>query len=173
MDTFLEQIVPIKLKGKKISLLVLIWILAVAFAAAFAFLSTIFTSLLMIIIIIIFGIFYAAFKLSQRLFVEYEYIITNDELDVDKITAKASRTRLITVDLKEVLDFGEYNKAFTETFDKTYNCGVEDCQRFYIKYKHKTQGKVLIILTPNEQMLDALNKQIPRLVNKVINKKYQ
>ena len=45
--------------------------------------------------------------LLQGLYTEYEYIVTNEDLDIDKIKGKRSRKRLITVSLKSVTEIGE------------------------------------------------------------------
>lgn len=49
--------------------------------------------------------------LLQGTFVEYEYIVTNDDLDIDKIIGRRKRKRLITVSLREAKELYEYDPA--------------------------------------------------------------
>lgn len=43
------------------------------------------------------GSLYGGYILITNMSVEYEYIVTNGEMDIDKIIAKRRRKRLITV----------------------------------------------------------------------------
>ena len=84
MDVFFEQIIPIKKTGKTIVLFLGIWVLAALISAL------VFLFLVSFSPIFIFGIGYGAYYLSSKLNVEYEYIITNGILDIDKIINKSS-----------------------------------------------------------------------------------
>ena len=96
MDTFFEQIIAIRKSGKEISLIILIWLAVLLLsAAAFLFLGT-------LGLIIIFGIGYGAWWLSSKFNVEYEYIVTNDTLDIDKIINKSSRKRVSSINISKV-----------------------------------------------------------------------
>ena len=57
------------------------------------------------------GVIWLAKFLWEGLNVEYEYIVTNDDLDIDKITGKRKRKRLMSVDLKSVDEFAPYLDA--------------------------------------------------------------
>lgn len=43
--------------------------------------------------------------------VEYEYIVTNGEMDIDKIIAKRRRKRLITVNARTFERFGPFKES--------------------------------------------------------------
>ena len=103
MDVFFEQIIPIKKTGKTVALFLGIWVLA-ALLSAFVFVLLGSFSL-----IFIFGIGYGTYILSSKLNVEYEYIITNGILDIDKIINKSSRKRMISVDLVGVTRLEKFN----------------------------------------------------------------
>ena len=50
---------------------------------------------------------------------EYEYILTNDDLDIDKITGKRKRKRLITLKMNTVEEFGIYDGTNGANADAT------------------------------------------------------
>ena len=96
MDTFFEQIIAIKKTGKAIAAIAGIWLLAfilcfllfmfISYLAVFAFL-------------LIAGVLFGAYKLSTRFNIEYEYIVTNGTMDIDKIISKSSRKRVLSFEL--------------------------------------------------------------------------
>ena len=104
MDTFNEQIVKINHGAKNISLKILLW----GAALFLSFVTFLFIKYLSTLAIIIVGaLFYGAFKLSSRLNVEYEYILTNGELDVDKIIAQSTRRRMVTLKCSDIEKVGK------------------------------------------------------------------
>ena len=48
------------------------------------------------------GMWWGAVKLINLRSVEFEYILTNSELDVDKVIAKKGRKRVVSVDFKDI-----------------------------------------------------------------------
>jgi hypothetical protein len=47
----------------------------------------------------------------QGTFIEYEYIVTNDDLDIDKIIGRRKRKRLITLSLAGAKSISEYTSG--------------------------------------------------------------
>ena len=105
MDTFFEQIVSIKKSGKAVALFCLVWILALTLCA-FLLLTGILGMLTPILII---GLGYGAWWLTSKLNVEYEYIVTNGTMDIDKIVNKSSRQRISSFELDKVERLEKYN----------------------------------------------------------------
>ncbi|MCQ2440669.1 MAG: DUF6106 family protein [Clostridia bacterium] len=167
MDTFFEQIVAIKKTGKSLLLITGIWFLAFAvsmlvfiflFSSTFSFLA----------ILLIFGAFYGAYKLSGRLSVEYEYIITNGTMDVDKIIAKSSRKRDASFELADVERLEKYNKNAKPVgnYEKTViACNEDDPSAYFIVVSKEGKGKLLLVFTPNERIKEAMVKFIPKFIS--------
>ena len=88
MDNISEQLIKINKTPKEYFMLGLIWL--AAFLLVFIFvlfgLGTAFGGLTILLSI---GIIYGAFRLSKMLSIEYEYIVVNRDLDIDKITSKS------------------------------------------------------------------------------------
>lgn len=123
------------------------------------------------IISIFFGLaaVYGAFWLTGRYDVEYEYIFTNGEIDVDKITAQRTRKRLVTVDVKKATDFGLADDSYTVPEENTLvlaGSGEEGCDEYYIETEHKSLGRTTLIFTPDEDMLELVKQALPRSIKK-------
>ena len=48
---------------------------------------------------------YVSYKVMTSINVEYEYILTNNEMDVDKIINRKSRKSLVTINIRRVDEF--------------------------------------------------------------------
>lgn len=165
MDTFLEQLVakaPTKQDNiKKISLLVLCALLA----CGIFYVSMLFTVPILGIVIIC-GMFYGAYLLISEMEIEYEYIFTNGDLDIDKIIAKKKRKRLITVQARTIKELGLYKEASEVPEDVTLviaASGYAD-EAWYADLNHQKHGKVRLIFSPDEKLLEAMEAYLPASV---------
>ena len=138
---------------------------ALALANGFAYITTV--SLIVYGVIIFF-----VWRTLKAMQLEYEYIIVNNTLDFDMIVAQKKRSRLLTVDLKTVEEAGRYQKGQFE--GKPFNTiihaekNLDGHENFYITLSHPTERRTLIIFTPNEDMLAALLKTLPRQIAKTL-----
>ena len=95
--------------------------------------------------------------------IEYEYIITNNEMDIDKIIGKRKRKRMITVDLKKAYDVGKYppeQEIEAETTVHATSGLAKDAH--YLLVKHSEYGDVKVIFNPNEKTREAIAQEIPK-----------
>lgn len=160
MDVFFEQIVKMKMTAKELLLYVAVWgiagivvFFALAFLGQFSFIVAI-------------GLIYAAWKISSRFFVEYEYIFTNGDLDFDKIIAKSARKRVASINCSRVEKYGKYNWAAkpSASVKKVYTfCNQKDPNALYMIAPNKNEGTVLIIFAPEQRIKEAIEKAIPRI----------
>ncbi len=177
MDIYSETLIKRKLTDKdqkKVKLLFaaiiissMIFILgipALAFKIGIPFLPT--------ISLVLFGVFlYIIWRVLKSMQIEYEYIITNDNLDFDKIIAQKKRTRVISVDLKEIEEIGVYDaKRFVNSNAKKIDVSrIENSvENFYILYSHPTEKRVLIVFKPDAAMLSALKKALPPRLSRAV-----
>ena len=159
MDVFFEQIIPIRRTGKTVALFFGIWILA-ALLSAFVFLILGSFSL-----IFIFGIGYGAYFLSSKLNVEYEYIITNGTLDIDKIINKSSRKRMISVDLSGVTRLEKFNpNAPISQKGAVFACDKDDPNAYLVVVEKTGQSAVSFVFSPNDKIKSAIVKFAPKFI---------
>lgn len=113
---------------------------------------------------------YGTFFLGQSSYVEYEYTFTNGELDIDKIVAKKKRTSLITADVKKFTAFGKYNDNLPETSDMTVVVSSDNIasHEYYADFEHGEYGKVRLIFSPNEKMLENIKRSLPRTLKNLM-----
>ncbi len=114
------------------------------------------------------GAFYGAYYVGSSRNQEYEYIVTNGEMDVDCIMARRKRKRLITVKVKDFEAIGVYKPE--EHRNKTYQtrimaCDSEDSKNvWYVVVHHKTMGSTLVVFNATARTLEAFRTFMPRLL---------
>lgn len=158
MDTFIEQIVAIKKTPK-------IWVAYIGIALLAVILMAISLWLLgSLAIIVVFLIGYGAFKLYSMLNVEYEYIVTNSTMDIDKIIAKSSRKRMISFDLGDVQRIEKYTGSLPANIEKDcfFACNKSDENAFVLYYKQEGKSQKAFVFAPNERVVAAMKGFLPR-----------
>lgn len=172
MESYCEYLVRKRQSPINYVLITLVWVAAFILTFFVILLANKFTALFGILIVAIAGIFYGAFRLVQLFDIEYEMIAVNKDLDIDKITAKRSRKRMITVHLDKIDEYGEYNETSAEklkvkNFDFKLNCANEGDKAAYIIYRHPKKGLALVVIPLSEKLEKEILKYIPRiLINK-------
>ena len=114
------------------------------------------------------GAFYGAYYLASARNKEFEYIVTNGEMDVDCIMARRKRKRLITVKCKDFEAIGPYDPAKHQ--NKNYKTRIIACDSesskhvLYCVVHHKTLGETLVVFNATARILEAFRVFIPRLL---------
>ncbi|MGN0634392.1 MAG: DUF6106 family protein [Oscillospiraceae bacterium] len=164
MDIFKEFIVKKELtKNERMSKYFII-VASVALAFTFIILSFPTTFALFGILFGCLSV-YLGYQLIARMFIEYEYILTNNDLDVDKIINQSSRKRLITLSLKSVTECGKYDESVelddNETLVMASAKNPELCD-YYLRFDHKEHGKAFLLFTPSTELMDLIKPALPR-----------
>jgi hypothetical protein len=157
MDTFCEQLVYKYPSGKDNFKKFVTYAVAIVLAVTVIFLTmgTVFAG---IGILLGAGLGWLGYFLGSRQYVEYEYIITNGEIDVDKIVGKSKRSRLLTVKVSSFTAYAEYSDSVPDNdeltlFLATENTGVDD---WYADFESDTYGKCRLIFTPNAEFRECI-----------------
>ena len=161
MDTFVEQLITIKKNFKTY----------LAYAAI-----TVVTLLIMAVslwifgnlaIVVVFLVGYGAFKLYSLLNIEYEYIITNSTMDIDKIIAKSSRKRMVSFDLTSVQRIEKYDGALPSNICKDcfFACNQTDQNAYILYYKQEGKPQKAFVFAPNEKMVAGMKSFLPRHIS--------
>jgi hypothetical protein len=160
MDIFIEQLVEkrpeTRTKLTKVVILGLAAALSALCMAAFLLTGQI------LALIVIPGVIWLAAHTSRNLYVEYEYILTNKELDIDKIIGRNKRKRMLTLNLTSAERFGVYGESVV--FDTDTTVSAHDnrfTNMWYLVGKHKTHGNVAILFNPNADFVAKLNSALP------------
>lgn len=168
MDTFVEQIVTLRKTPLQKALVVIAWISASLFMAIClaAYLLRILYPLSLLLIILGAAVGLGAWIVTKRMNIEYEYIITNGDFDIDMIVARQKRRRAVSVKCKDIESFGKYipeehvNKNYAS---KLFTCTVDE-NACYAVIRADGAGTKLLVISPNEKVKTALKKYISRTV---------
>jgi hypothetical protein len=164
MDIFNEKIV--KKRYDMQDLLIVVGLIVAAFLLIFL---KVFLNLGMLTPLLVIGIGYGLFYLISARHVEYEYSVTNGDLDVDKIIAKRKRIRLLSIEgkdleilakLKSEKYTGEY-KSIQKKIEAVSHMESEDVYFLVAPYKGE---RTILFFEPNERMLQDFRKKAPRNV---------
>lgn len=166
-DVFFEQIIKkkptIKERLIKAGILIVSILLSLIFFR-FALIPN--SGIGSILFLVAVGLLFFAWYLITGLNLEYEYIYTNGEIDIDKISAKRKRKRLLTVRIDSFEEFEKYDvKNFKDkTFDMTFHaCShLLDDNVYYAIFKSKQGKKCLLTISPNQKLIDEINTQLKR-----------
>ena len=168
-DSIYEQLIKIQPTKRDWLLTAGIWV--AAFILVYGAVLTAFRTpaLLGLMLMAIILIFWGAVKLAARLNIEYEAIIVNNEMDIDKIIAKSSRKRMITVKLNGVEELGSFNSQTAarlngKRFDFKLICSNPAAEALYIIYRHPKKGLCLVVLEKSERLEAELLRSVPRTV---------
>lgn len=159
MDSFSEQLVN-KTEDPSDGMK-RIGILALGTAAVFGLLYVTFVITpfaLPAIALVIYGMYYFISGLS----VEYEYIVSNEFLDIDKIICKRKRVNLLSVNIREFTAFGSYNG---EDFGGTtiMAAGGDDAPMF-ADFESDRYGISRLVFCPNEKTLKNIRLYLSRRI---------
>lgn len=160
MDTFSEQLVPKISTGADKAKKILISLATILLASVLMWLSIVYGVYSLIILVLL--ILYGGVWLVSNMNVEYEYIITNNEMDIDKIIGRRKRKRMITLDISAAEDFAPYSSEIDVSADATVHAtsGGEK-NAHYLVVQHNSYGKVMLIFNPNEKTREAIMQEIP------------
>lgn len=96
--------------------------------------------------------------------IEYEYVISGDELVITKIINESKRKPLLTVSLMKFTAFGRLKEAPAISNDQTLvlACAAQNGSTFYAEFDHDALGRTRLLWTPNDDILLYLTKHLPR-----------
>lgn len=169
MDIFKEYIV--EKKKEPIDTLISVGIVFAAFAVTYILMLFMLLNMQLLAgvgLLLIAGCWFLAVKLIRNRNVEYEYILTNHELDIDKIMARSARKRLLTVDFRRiercasVKDPEFENQAGKKI--KNY-AGDISGERVYFVDIYEEAEPVRVVFQPSSAILEAIKQINPRQVS--------
>lgn len=164
MDIFIEKLVK-KQKTVKDTLIsvaiVLLAIVIVFFVIPFVPIVRNFA----FIFLILFA--YLAYYLISSRNIEYEYALTNSELDIDKIIAGRKRKKVLSIDCKNFDIVANVNSDKFTGDVKSINNRIEavsslNSSNIYFAAFDNNGRRTLLFFEPDERMLDAMWRYIPR-----------
>ncbi|MBQ2815293.1 MAG: hypothetical protein IJE65_01315 [Clostridia bacterium] len=110
------------------------------------------------------GVYYLAKKWYGALDIEFEYSLTNGQFDVDKIINRSDRSRMITFECKDIDTFAKYDSSVKVDLYNTriFAANADSENLYYFVIKANESGKTIVVIEPNEKMLEGIKRSIPR-----------
>ena len=179
-DVFMEYIVKKKKDQKDILIISALTLAALVLSIVLFFLMLIVSGAMQtgqgifsIGFLLIAGVWYGYYLLVGMRNIEFEYILTNSEIDIDKIMSKKSRKRIASFDFKSAeivacIKDNEHNAPYrnntvTDVIDACGNKELTDVYFADVMIGDKTKR---ILFQPTSKMVEALWKFNPRAVKK-------
>lgn len=165
MDVFKEQLLKIKKSPAEYALMAVIVLVAAAVSVVLFLMSGQYPLFILFIVAVIYG----TGKLLSMFSIEYEYIVTNSVIDVDKIMSKSSRKRIISFEGKDILrtEKAAATPPVTDASERYICCNKDDENAYWVLVS-KNGKKTLIMMAPNEKIVEAIKLGSPKLTAKEI-----
>lgn len=115
------------------------------------------------------GLGYLGYRLITSRNVEFEYIVTNGEIDIDKITSRRKRKRIFSASCKE---FDIVSRVKSNSYSQSVqsiknridaSSSIDSPDAFFATLNYKGE-KTLLIFEPDERMLNNFKFFIPRKI---------
>ncbi len=163
MDVFKEQILKVRKTPAEYALMAVIVIVALV-ASVLLFL---YSGQYPIFILLIVAVFYGSGKLLGMFSIEYEYIVTNSMIDIDKIISKSSRQRIASFESKDIIRCEKATGVapVTDATDRFICCDKDDKDAYWILV-NKNGKKTLIMFSPNEKIKEAIKLGAPKNIQR-------
>ncbi len=91
---------------------------------------------------------------------EYEYEVTNNNLQIDKIMSKRRRKKILCVDINKIEGFDKLseNRLNADRCDKVFQLGTyeDDPEQYRFIVQTNKYGRVMVVFAPNEKTLNAI-----------------
>lgn len=164
MDTFIEKIVTKKKDAVDYLIIgAIIIVVAIATLAILAFLKT------SLNLLIVAGVVYGGYHLISSRNVEFEYIVTNGDLDIDKIISRKRRKRIFSGSCKEFevmakVKSRSYSPQVQSIKNKIMAVSSLDEEDVYFATTNYKNERTVIFFQPNEKMLANFKIYIPRKI---------
>ena len=122
----------------------------------------------MIVMLVIAAACYGWWYMLSRFSVEYEYTLTNSELDIDQIFGKKRRRRVTSIDFKDIElcapitdDEFKHSSGFDRTEDLTGN--NEGRTKYFVDFAREGK-RIRIIINPRAKIMESAQKFNPRFI---------
>jgi hypothetical protein len=167
MDTFIEKLVA--RKKTAVDFIIIALVVLVMLFALFVFFMTNIRIGMGIDLLLVVGLIYLGIRLITSRSVEYEYIVTNGDLDIDMIVAKRKRKRIFSANCKEFeivapVKSSSFSQQAHDVKNRIDAASSVDSPDAYFIALTQNNNKTLVVFEPDERMLKNFRIYIPRKV---------
>lgn len=174
-DICIEELIARKKSSKDYAFTALYLTTGAVVSVVLLFIGLIFSQyVLPFVPLLIAAAWYGVYFLLSKRNVEYEYSVINHYLDIDKITSKKNRKRLVSIDIKNASLMANIKDDNANDVYKTLppNAKILDCggnnenlDTYFIDCVIDSQ-RTIVLFQPSSRIIDALWKFNPKAVKK-------
>ena len=119
-------------------------------------------------------VIYVAYKIIISMNVEYEYSVTNGDLDIDRIVSKKRRKKLVSIKLRDAEYFAPFEDEHIRVAEDTSIKRVIDASssidapRLYFIIYYNNSEKTCLLFEPTDEMIENFSHYRPRSLNHTI-----
>ena len=164
MDAFIEKIVHKKKTTR--DYLISTGIIAASFIVALIIMMFLTQFLAQFAFMLSIGAVYLGFRLQSLTNLEFEYLVTNGTVDIDKIISQRKRVRVFSADCKEFEALGRvksknYGPHITNGAEQIFaGTHMESESLYFVTLSYKSK-KTVLFFEPDQRMLDNFRRFIP------------
>lgn len=116
-------------------------------------------------------VLFIAYKIIASMNVEYEYSVTNGDIDVDRVISKKRRKRMVSVKLRNVEYFAPFEGEHIRVAEDTSIRRIIDASssldapRLHFVIYYNNSEKTLLLFEPTDEMIENFSHYVPRSLN--------
>jgi len=178
MDMFIEKMVARRRRGKDYVMAAATVFLTLLLSLISFFLIGSLPVLLFLVPflpLILGGLIFICYRIIAIQNIEFEYSLTNNELDIDKIFARRRRKRALTLNIQNIeilapITNPQYqNQKSSANPTKIYDCssGTGNSMTYFTVFFGNDGQKSILLFEPNEKMIDGFKRYNPGKVFEV------
>lgn len=170
MDYFSECIIKKKKTAQDVmSVIITIMVTLMAFyGILLQFLAVKFIILIPVEIAVI---VYSVYRIISSMNVEFEYSVTNGDLDIDKVISKKRRKKFARLKLRDIEYFAPFGDehikvAEDQSIKKIIDASSSiDAPRLHFAVYYNNGEKMCLLFEPTDEMIENFSHYIPRALN--------
>lgn len=157
-DKYCEHLVTIKKNRQMISALLFLWI---GIAAVIVLCLLVIRRAGLFSLLLSAAAIYGGVVMTKKLNIEYEYLATNGDLDIDMIVGREKRKRLLSLNCRQIVSVQRYAKGKlpgpSAGFSKiSVYCNPDDSDAYTLIFSHPKMGKLCLTLDLPKEMQEAM-----------------
>lgn len=167
-DVFMEKMVKRKMPQFDYLMIAAVFVLMLIVSGLSLLIGTFMMGFPMLTLLVTAGAIFGVYKFIGSRRIEYEYSLTNGFVAVDRIANRASRKRLTSFECDTCEDIGKYQENEARLKTRSFDLRVfatefaDHRDAWYMIVRSPKTGKTLVVFNPDEELLTAVKRFIPR-----------
>lgn len=170
MDDFIEYLTKKQPTGRDWALRLLVLLGTVIVCCILLILGRIFLEFSILLVALCAGAIYLGWRLFTSFDLEYECIVTNGEMDVDRIVAQRKRKREISLKFKDIEIMAPVTPAHRREYENpSFQTKIEAANpatpgAYFIAVHSEKRGYARLVFMPDDRIIAAARRAAPRQV---------